>query len=188
MTNLEQRIHDLPPERFARSAHAAAALAIRAAELAGKEPPASAVWLKSQSSEQLSAQQQQRLQDEAEVPRGVAVPVESYLLEAEAESADDAPVLPAAVLLEPLFARDAPRGSGITVAGHAETASRENVSQGNEQIVILYKPDWSGDVQMLKLPMRKANPSEAVAKLGANLKKTPSAKRSFTGKRPRRTD
>lgn len=65
MTNLEQRIHDLPPERFARSAHAAADLAIRAAKLAGKEPPASALLIKKQSNEELSAQRKQRLDNEA---------------------------------------------------------------------------------------------------------------------------
>ena len=65
MTNLEQRIHDLPPDRFARSAHAAAKLAVRSAKRAGKEPPASALWLLKQSPEQLQAQQQRRLQEES---------------------------------------------------------------------------------------------------------------------------
>ncbi|OZE89292.1 hypothetical protein CH302_28340 [Rhodococcus sp. 15-2388-1-1a] len=65
MTNLEQRIHDLPPDRFARSAHAAAKLAVRSAKRAGKEPPASALWLLKQSPEQLQAQQQKRLQEES---------------------------------------------------------------------------------------------------------------------------
>ena len=65
MTNLEQRIHELPPDRFARSAHAAAKLAVRSAKRAGKEPPASALWLLKQSPEQLQAQQQRRLQEES---------------------------------------------------------------------------------------------------------------------------
>lgn len=68
MTNLEQRIHDLAPDAFARSAHAAADLAIRAAALAGKQAPVSAVWLKKQSSGELSAQQRRRLHGEAEQP------------------------------------------------------------------------------------------------------------------------
>jgi hypothetical protein len=78
MTNLEQRIHDLPPDRFARSAHAAAKLAVRSAKRAGKEPPASALWLLKQSPEQLQGQQQRRLQEES-AEREQAGPVDDLV-------------------------------------------------------------------------------------------------------------
>lgn len=61
MTSLDERLRDLPPERYARGARAAADLAIRAAELVGREPPADAVWLSNQTDEQLREQQQHRL-------------------------------------------------------------------------------------------------------------------------------
>lgn len=111
MTNLEQRIHDLPPERFARSAHAAAALAIRAAELAGKEPPASAVWLESQSSEQLSAQQQQRLQGEAKEIHDLDVLVERHLADADTGSAGEGSSIPAAMLFKSVRVSDRALGT-----------------------------------------------------------------------------
>lgn len=68
MTSLDERLRDLPPERYARGARAAANLAIRAAELVGREPPTDAIWLKNQTDEQLREQQQQRLETEVEDP------------------------------------------------------------------------------------------------------------------------
>ncbi|MET4050453.1 MULTISPECIES: hypothetical protein [unclassified Rhodococcus (in: high G+C Gram-positive bacteria)] len=66
MSSLQERLRDLPPERYARGAHAAADLAIRAAQLAGRDAPADALWLRSQSDKQLRTQQEQRLRDIAE--------------------------------------------------------------------------------------------------------------------------
>ncbi|WP_128645069.1 hypothetical protein [Rhodococcus sp. BS-15] len=86
MASLEQRIHELPPAAFARSAHAAAKLAIRAAELAGKKPPASALRIRTQSLEQLSAQQRRRLQYEADKiarPQHAAPPAQQSTGESE---------------------------------------------------------------------------------------------------------
>ena len=68
MTSLDERLRDLPPERYARGARAAADLAIRAAELVGRKPPADAIWLRNQTDEQLREQQQQRLEPEVEDP------------------------------------------------------------------------------------------------------------------------
>ena len=59
--NLSQRIAALPPERFAKSAYLSADLAIKAAIRAGKEPPKSALFIKSQTPEQLMKQQRKRL-------------------------------------------------------------------------------------------------------------------------------
>ena len=59
--NLSQRIAALPPERFAKSAYLSADLAIKAAIRAGKEPPKSALFIKSQTPEQLMEQQRKRL-------------------------------------------------------------------------------------------------------------------------------
>lgn len=61
MTALTERIRKLPPEEFARSAHAAAKLAIHTAELAGKPAPAGAVWLQGRSLEELASMQRERL-------------------------------------------------------------------------------------------------------------------------------